>query len=164
MMRRDRTLQIRLAQLQGEFHVSQQQGDDFSTEGDQGFFLVLFFSPQDFAWKNSTPNKNGEKKVTFKFYWRRMIFLKKIVAKHNPSMPVTFGWRSKKVQIISWIASQIRQECPFYTDMIGTTGAFFPMWLGYLPYASWQAFSWWNPCCQKVNRAPVHSIFICCYI
>jgi len=27
------------------------------------------------------------------------------------------------------------QECPFYTDMIGTTGAFFPVWLGYLPYA-----------------------------
>lgn len=27
------------------------------------------------------------------------------------------------------------QECPFYTDMIGTTGDSFPMWLGYLPYA-----------------------------
>lgn len=69
-------------------------------------------------------------------------------------MPVTFGLRSKRAQIIVFfppkkypqiIASQIRQECPFYTDMIGTTGAFFPMWLGYLPYASWQAFSF-DPC------------------
>ncbi|CAK9045464.1 Putative sulfatase AslA [Durusdinium trenchii] len=27
------------------------------------------------------------------------------------------------------------QECPFYADMIGTTGEAFPVWLGYLPYA-----------------------------
>ena len=30
------------------------------------------------------------------------------------------------------------QECPFYADMIGTTGEAFPVWLGYLPYVPWR--------------------------
>jgi len=33
------------------------------------------------------------------------------------------------------------EECPFYTDMIGTTGDSFPMWLGYLPYVAWMKLS-----------------------
>lgn len=36
------------------------------------------------------------------------------------------------------------KECHFYTDMIGTTGDSFRVWLGYLPYAPWKPWERWK--------------------
>lgn len=97
------TTRIRLAQLLREFHVFHNSRVMTFLLGDLGVF-----SSQDLLGK-----------ILPRFFFFVVIlisasyFSSKIFAKHNPSMPVTFGLRSKRAQIIVFFPQEISPNYRF---------------------------------------------------